>query len=562
MATFDLHCHPTLKSSMYEGSPSPFERLEPTITFIEKENLTEDENDFINNGINALAKLLMGDSLSSQCSFSQIEGGSLVVVALIAFEKTYMKVKLPMGGNIKPSVKEEIRKRRLIESIDEFDKALLADLKNDLPNRSYFDLFFTREIKHLTDFEGVVTGGKQYIILNSINDYPNVPDPNTIYVVVSVEGGHNFYTNPDIDQQEANPQSILDQFQDYKIASKLRQAGFPRIFYITPTHHAQNALVNHAWALPKGFTNAQIAQMPTRSFYPKGNKITAAGLEFIDIALSQNEQQDRILIDLKHQSLGARRQFYDKYRGSEIPFIASHACVNGASWLRPDLDPPLQNLDNFVKENGYVVIKYQPRGGFRLTVPQTNTPRPIYFNPWSINLYDEDILKIMNSGGLIGIELDRRVIGTQSDQDEYFSEHDFPSEWVNNTLERVNLYDNTEDLDEGLASEDMLYFCQNVIHIVLITRNEQRNPSGEYANIGNINPWEHICLGSDFDGLITPIDGCKTAEELTGFFEGNNKMHTVLQAMVNELGLGAVPADVIDKLKIENGLAFMRKHFV
>jgi microsomal dipeptidase-like Zn-dependent dipeptidase len=541
MATFDLHCHPTLKSSMYQGKPSPFEQLEPTINFT--------NNQIINRTLSKLSKMLMGDPLSSQCSFGQIEGGSLIVVALIAFEQTYMKVKLPTGQG-------------LLESIDEFDEELLADLNNNLPNRSYFDLFFTREIKHLTDFEGVVTDGKQYIILNTINDYPAQPDLNTIYVVVSVEGGHNFYTNPDIDQQEANPQSILDQFRDYKIASKRRQAGFPRIFYITPTHHAQNALVNHAWALPKGFTNTQIAQMPTRSFYPKGNKITAAGLEFIDIALTQDDFQDRILIDLKHQSLGSRKQFYDKYRGSDVPFVASHACVNGTSWLRPDLDPPLQNLDNLVKENGYVVIKYQPRGGFRLNVPQTNTPRPIYFNPWSINLYDEDILEIMNSGGLIGIELDRRVIGTQSDQDEYFSENDFPSEWVNNPSVRVNLYENTEDLDNDLASEDMLYFCQNVIHIVLITRHEQNNPTGNYVNIGNVNPWEQICMGSDFDGLITPIEGCETADKLSVFFENQGQMFRTLRKMAEDLDLGAIPADIIDKLKLENGLSFVRKHFI
>ncbi len=313
--------------------------------------------------------------------------------------------------------------------------------------------------------------------------------------------------------------------------------------------------------MPKGFTNNTIARKTTGSFYPKGNGITAVGLEFIDIALTQDHSQDRILIDLKHQSLGSRKQFYNKYRGSGVPFIASHACVNGTSWHKPDLEPPLRNLEDFDIANGYVSIKYQPRGGFRLRVSQSSTPRPIYFNPWSINLYDEDILEIINSGGLIGIELDRRVIGTQNDQNEYFSEHDFPSEWMN-ARERTNLYDDTNDLDNDMAPEDMLYFCQNVIHIVLITTIEKRNSSGNYTNIHTVNPWDCICLGSDFDGLITAIEGGESADKLTDFFESGNKMQIVLQKMARELGLGAVPVNVIDKLKNQNGIGFMRKHFV
>ena len=33
------------------------------------------------------------------------------------------------------------------------------------------------------------------------------------------------------------------------------------------------------------------------------------------------------------------------------------------------------------------------------------------FNPWTINLFDEDILEIVESSGMIGIIMDERVLG-------------------------------------------------------------------------------------------------------------------------------------------------------
>jgi hypothetical protein len=42
----------------------------------------------------------------------------------------------------------------------------------------------------------------------------------------------------------------------------------------------------------------------------------------------------------------------------------------------------------------------------------------IAFNPSSINLYDEDILQVLQSGGLIGISLDKRILG-YAESDEF-----------------------------------------------------------------------------------------------------------------------------------------------
>jgi microsomal dipeptidase-like Zn-dependent dipeptidase len=532
MAFYDLHCHPSLKSAMIAPpKQSPVVFIEPNIL-----GLSQPLSD--------LLKTLVGQSLNSQCSFGQIEGGSLVVVALIAFEKAYTKVKLG--------------RKKLLKAIDNFDTELYQDLTAIPATKSYFDLFKANEVAHLLGFEGVAFDGKQYKILWSINDYPNSPDPDTVYVVVSVEGGHNFYTNPDIVQQEVDPESILDNLEHWKTNSKAKDPLFPRIFYITPTHHAQNVLVNHAWALPAGFVNNEITNLRVGSFCPTHKGISDSGEKFIKIALKQNATQDRILIDVKHMSLGARKQFYGllKENFPDAPIIASHVGMVGRSWTEWPVDDVI--LDQ--SPVGTKAVQYNIRGGFLI---DESSNKYIYFNPWSINLYNEDILEIIASKGLIGIELDERVIGIENNQIEYFSKRDLPDEWQNgqpiNRLYPSEVLDIDIDID---ADEGMLYFCQQVIHIVLVVSNAKRNGNNHFDGI---DVWNHICLGSDFDGFITPIQTTKDATALQALF--NNTLFQTLNKMAvllnTTLGYSiTVPDDIVDKLRFNNGFAFMRQHFV
>ena len=49
------------------------------------------------------------------------------------------------------------------------------------------------------------------------------------------------------------------------------------------------------------------------------------------------------------------------------------------------------------------------------------------------------------------------------------------------------------------GGNDIHYLCNQILHIIKVC--------GEKA-------WNHICLGSDFDGFILPIKDCETAREL------------------------------------------------
>lgn len=98
------------------------------------------------------------------------------------------------------------------------------------------------------------------------------------------------------------------------------------------------------------------------------------------------------------------------------------------------------------------------------------------FNPWDINLHDTDILSIQRSGGLIGLILDERVLAGEK------------------LLEKVR---------RGIVSWDYVIF-QHILHIYKVLRAAQVPP---------LNAMQVICIGSDFDGFIDPIDTVPTVRE-------------------------------------------------
>jgi microsomal dipeptidase-like Zn-dependent dipeptidase len=110
------------------------------------------------------------------------------------------------------------------------------------------------------------------------------------------------------------------------------------------------------------------------------------GKEVIDLLLKKTNGP-RILIDIKHMSPRCRKDFYAyiqlKYwsKGDKFPLICSHTGVvsnaeHGRLMVQDD-NAELHDRTNYLHEN-------------------------------SINLCEEDILKIAETNGLIGIQLDEK----------------------------------------------------------------------------------------------------------------------------------------------------------
>ena len=173
----------------------------------------------------------------------------------------------------------------------------------------------------------------------------------------------------------------------------------PPIHMVTPAHLAYNGMMGHAPAIDDGsfITNLiarkvysiRVSDDPLYQgqwkglFYsiPGPNKFGKTVLN--DLASNQNGHQ--ILLDLKHSDFLTRKYFFDslmiKY---QLPPICSHCAVTG---LSDTYYSPFNDEYNILRAN-FTTTLY----------------------PFGINLYDEEIIRICDNDGIIGIPFEQRVL--------------------------------------------------------------------------------------------------------------------------------------------------------
>jgi microsomal dipeptidase-like Zn-dependent dipeptidase len=96
-------------------------------------------------------------------------------------------------------------------------------------------------------------------------------------------------------------------------------------------------------------------------------------------------------------------------------------------------------------------------------------------------------------------------------------------------------------------ADDIKYLCNNILHIVQV--------AGPKA-------WEHICIGSDFDGLVSSIECCRNVTEYG----------TLAQKLIQELPLMVAGSPAFTHItninqKVEdimsgNAYRFLQKYFI
>jgi hypothetical protein len=263
----------------------------------------------------------------------------------------------------------------------------------------------------------------------------------------------------------------------------------------------------------------------------------------------------RILIDVKHFDMQARFEYYALLRelnqGSEkpIPIIAGHVAVSGEKWpvaVATGLSPLFDRyqeitdpLDFYCKQMDTTRAKTRgiyfdwlcrtehltPEDRAKYFLPGTAVPTSFnpfvgnineatagWFYPWSINLCDDEIALIYESNGIIGLNFDERLLGTgminytERYQDSLRGEF----QRVLPTLAPANGFAPT--FDEYYVAEPML---RNIFYIVA--------KSGRTDNTA----WNHLAIGSDFDGLIDPVNLCPTAQQIPML---HNKLVTYMEA--------------------------------
>ena len=281
-------------------------------------------------------------------------------------------------------------------------------------------------------------------------------------------------------------------------------------WFVTFSHHFFNELCGHARSLRK-----MIGKLTDQEFGINSG-FTPLGKEVLDLLLDKNFGK-RILIDVKHMSAAARREFYEIRRtkyNNEIPVIISHGVCNGL----PTYGATISNYpllgDTFTN-----AVENEIGGDGELK------------NHNYINFYDDEIIEMVNSQGIIGLQLDERRIANDK---------------------------TIKDVKHAWARHKIMHYRSELLW-------KQIQYIAELLDDNNLYAWGNIAIGSDYDGLVDPLNSFWTAEQyedLAGYLERH--AYRYLQERPNRLrnSFNKVKADlVVQNIFRDNAWNFLRKWF-
>jgi len=335
-----------------------------------------------------------------------------------------------------------------------------------------------------------------YEIVKGKNDLTRInDDEERMAFVFTIEGSNVFNTEDSIDEIENKIQRIKN-WKDTPV------------FFISLAHHFNNYLCGHAHSIPDygGLVMDQTTGM-NEGFSEKGKTIIRYFLNLDESNKLQQNGDRRILIDTKHMSAASRKYYYDEIvkpcreKGDHIPIIASHVAYSGVKTL----DDLIRNASNETDTDSVSSIE-----------------KP--FNTWNINLSDEDILEVFKSEGIIGLNLDQRILAMGK-------------------KEKKKAY--PDDYDIG-------FLWENLKAMMLVIYNSDLPNKKNLVNL--------FGLGTDFDGYIDPLDNYPTVLEFDAM---KNALIDKIKEdkKSDELLYGISPEDFADKFCYTNAYEFVLKHF-
>lgn len=313
-------------------------------------------------------------------------------------------------------------------------------------------------------------------------------DPHKLAIILAIEGAHalgfeyRHYKFPAIRGFSFDP--FVELGRDI-IRSRLDWAAQNQVHMITLVHMLYNELATPAKAVEfKGLQNLLPNPYRTVRLLGRYRGLTNWGAYFIEEAYKR-----QILIDVKHCDYTSRAQVYEIARDYRMPVIASHVAASGRKGPshRDTTRARRQSLD---------------------------------FNPWDINLHDEDIVEIMRSGGLIGLILDERVLAG-------------------------------EKLLEAVRKNPELALVPFTQHI------QYMYERGLEAGLSPQKAFGALCIGSDYDGYIDPLDAVPTVLEYPSvLYPGLVRYFQKNYACFRDTGY--TPEELAARICGENGIQFWK----
>jgi microsomal dipeptidase-like Zn-dependent dipeptidase len=349
------------------------------------------------------------------------------------------------------------------------------------------------------------------------------------------------------------------------------------------SHHYYNHLAGHSPSLTgvvdlilnqDGATIDETLQ-PLNFYYVGIHKWGAGIVNMLLERIAKGVKVRRMLIDVKHMSPQARVDYYKildarvaQDPSDHIPIIKSHSAVSGRRNLQRSID------------NSYEIFADEKESCK-------------FFYDGIVNLFDDEIVRIVNSDGLIGLMIDeRRIMGKVLPPEAGFKKKsDFnkiakDSRKALNTIVRCKhkITRLLRDLRNDPTNQDMQRDIRD------LQKQMQDAEKVKEASIPKLKPaymsvffrqifhmldltgkkgWDHLCLGTDYDGVINPIDiyaQCSDIaniqDDLDGFW---NKMlqHTdnSIKSLYQRHLHGQSTIFWIRKLLLLNGMNFLKKYF-
>lgn len=473
----DVHIHPNLKSA-YSGYPTP------------KRNMWE----FIDHPVpeGKAARYAFNNSPNvakySQTNFYALVEGSVRVptISLYPLEKGFMDIRnLP---KLLTNKKSRIEMMQVVTGNEVSSIEYLRDT-ND-----YFKIL-QFEYNYVKSNQGYSPDKKYHFKL--VNSYGALMDqlskPNTLAGVLSIEGAHSLFDEAML-SGKLTPTEMKKKMEEHVGIIKSWEA---HPFTINLCHHFYNHLAGHTrsfWGLVrKGFLNQNEGL---------GRGLNGLGIKTMKELLSKNNGP-RIHVDIKHMSVKSRKELYNWIRSynyisnnDKIPIVASHAGVNGFKTMNASIAKP----DHEKKSKNHI------------------------FNRWSINLSDEEIRIIHETGGLIGLMLDKHKLGGEK----------FHSTIAGITDKRK------------LKDEYLKIFLDNVFQIV--------------HAVGHPSAWDIICIGSDLDGGIEHFDFYDKASTFPQLYADLIE-YLERTSYHKKLWYGETAETLIRKIMQTNAMNFYEKHF-
>ncbi len=231
--------------------------------------------------------------------------------------------------------------------------------------------------------------------------------------------------------------------------------------------------------------------------------INPIGLKVIDQLLDASVGR-RIYVDIKHMSIKSRLQYYDLLEKQYKKEKIPIIVSHGALMGR--------TLDGKVN-------KISPELGKS-------------FFAKDINFFDEEIIAIAKSDGIFGFQLDEKRLASNA----------------------------------KMKSLKHPLFLHKIRHVRAELLWNQIQYIAELLNKNRLPAWDIMAIGSDFDGIINPINGFLTAEDLTTLME---YIERYAYNYMNERGKKELSrrnqikaAEIVQRIFSTNATNFLAKWFI